>query len=98
MKNITYYSTIISLLFLSSNIYAANIYVDKTLSSNCTSGNYSTSNRNCSGNDGNAYRTIQAAIDAMSPGDHIFMFQDIDTIYHCPAVGNGYCHYTGPLV
>jgi len=73
MKNITYYSTIISLLFLSSNIYAANIYVDKTLSSNCTSGNYSTSNRNCSGNDGNAYRTIQAAIDAMSPGDHIFM-------------------------
>lgn len=42
--------------------YAANIYVDQMLSSDCTSGNYSTVNRACNGSDGNAYNTIQDVI------------------------------------
>jgi hypothetical protein len=60
-------------LFICSDLFAANIYVDSTLGSNCTSGRYSVVNRNCSGSDGNAYNTIQVAINAMSPGDTIYM-------------------------
>lgn len=40
----------------------ATVYVDNTLVSDCTSGNYSTSARNCTGSAGNAYNTINEAI------------------------------------
>lgn len=53
--------------------YGATIYVDQTLGVDCTSGNYSTTNRTCTGSDGNAYITIQAAINAMSVGDTIYI-------------------------
>jgi hypothetical protein len=53
--------------------WAANFYVDKMLASNCISGNYSISNRNCTGTAGNAYTTVQAAVTAMSAGDHIIL-------------------------
>jgi len=49
------------------------IYVDNTLSGNITNGSYSIANRNSSGSAGNAYANIQAAITAMSPGDHIVL-------------------------
>lgn len=52
---------------------AANIYVDGTLGADCTSGNYSTSARTCTGSNGNAYNTIQAAVTAMSGGDDIYL-------------------------
>lgn len=52
---------------------AANIFVDGSLGSNCTSGNYSIANRSCTGSAGNAYATIQAAVNAMSAGDHIII-------------------------
>lgn len=61
------------LLLFSLQSFAANIYVDQTLSSDCTSGNYSVANRVCNGPDGKAYNTIQKAIDTMSVGDSIFM-------------------------
>ncbi len=64
--------TIINLLFC-SNLFAANIYVDKTLSSSCTAGNYSTTNRSCSGSEGNAYKTIQQAVNNMNTSDDIFI-------------------------
>lgn len=64
--------SIINLIFC-SNLFAANIYVDKTLSSNCTTGNYSTENRSCSGSAGNAYDTIQQAVDNMNTSDDIFI-------------------------
>ncbi len=60
-------------LFIFTNVFSADIYVDRTLSSNCTSGNYSITNRNCNGSDGNAYRTIQGSINSMSGGDNIYM-------------------------
>lgn len=60
-------------LFFCSNLFAANIYVDKNLSSNCTANNYSTVTRNCSGSDGNAYNTIQLAVDNMSTSDDIYI-------------------------
>lgn len=58
---------------LSAEAFAKDIYVDMSLSGNITNGTYSISNRNSSGNDGNAYTTIKSAINAMSGGDDIFL-------------------------
>lgn len=64
---------ILAILLIASPLYAANIYVDGTLSSDCPSGNYSTSARNCTGSAGNAYNTVQEAFTAMSGGDDIYI-------------------------
>jgi hypothetical protein len=56
-----------------SKLFAANIYVDKSLTSDCIGNNYSISNHNCSGSDGKAYNTIQKAISAMSGSDDIYI-------------------------
>jgi hypothetical protein len=45
------------------------LYVDNSLASNCTSGNYSVASRSCAGSDGNGYSTFSAAISAMQAGD-----------------------------
>ena len=68
MKTIIY-----TLLFCFFNSFADNIYVDQTLGGNITDGGYSIVNRNDSGSDGDAYTTIQAAINAVSVGDVIYM-------------------------
>ncbi len=74
MKKVSFCMVVLFfVLFFSSYLYAANIYVDKTLSGNITNGTYSTLNRDNSGSDGDAYTTVQAAINAMNPGDHILM-------------------------
>lgn len=70
-------SVVITLITF-SDLLAANIYVDQTLASqtppsDCTAKNYSTTNRSCTGSDGNAYRTIQDAINNMNVGDTIMM-------------------------
>lgn len=57
----------------SNNLFAANIYVDNTLSSDCMSGNYSISNRQCNGSDGVAYNIIQEAVNVVAAGDTIYM-------------------------
>lgn len=61
-------------------VMAADIYVDSTLSANCTSGNYSAANRDCSGSDGDAYNTLQAVVwgtdgtdPAMQVGDTVIL-------------------------
>ena len=59
--------------FIYTASYGAVIFVDKNLSSNCLSGNYSIAGRNCSGADGNAYSTIQSALNSMNGGDDIYM-------------------------
>ena len=41
---------------------AVNLYVDQTLSTDCTIGNYSTTNRACTGTDGATYRVAQDAV------------------------------------
>jgi len=53
--------------------WAANVYIDNTIGSDCTSSNYSVASRNCTGTDGNAYRTIQNGINNASVGDVIYM-------------------------
>ena len=64
---------VLTFLLIGSAGFAADIYVDQTLSQNITDGKYSIENRNNSGSDGNAYTTVQGALDAMNPGDHIYM-------------------------
>ena len=64
--------SIINLLYC-SNIFAANIYVDKNLSANITDKTYSITNRANNGSDGNAYTTIQAAVNAMNGGDTVYL-------------------------
>src|SRR6056297_1037351 len=58
---------------IASTGLAADIYVDQNLTSNITDGSYSIANRDSSGSDGNAYTTVQAAINNMNPGDHIYL-------------------------
>jgi len=57
----------------SSNLYAANIYVDKNLSADITDGTYSIATRDNNGADGKAFTTIQAAVNAMNGGDDIYI-------------------------
>jgi hypothetical protein len=59
--------------FYCSNLLAANIYVDNRLSANITDASYSITNRDNSGSDGKAYKTVQAAVNAMNAGDHIIL-------------------------
>jgi len=47
---------------------ANSIFVDNTLGANITDGSYSIANRNGTGSDGDAYTTIQAAINAVTVG------------------------------
>jgi parallel beta-helix repeat protein len=55
-------------IFITQLVSAANIYVDKNLSSDCIGSNYSIAGRNCSGSDGNAYNTIQKAANISTAG------------------------------
>ena len=81
MRNFTKCLKVIILIFFAyPAAYGATIYVDQTLSSNCLSKNYSISNRTCNGSSGNAYTTIQAALNAMSGGDDVFLR---DGTYNC---------------
>ena len=52
---------------------ATTIYVDGGLASDCLSGQYSIAGRNASGSDGDAYNTIQKAIDVVDPGDVVIV-------------------------
>ena len=45
------------------------IHGDVALAADCTVGNYSIANRDCTGADGNAYNTVAECINALSPGD-----------------------------
>ena len=60
-------------LFMCFDSFAANVYVDSTLSSDITSGCYSIDSRNNNGSDGNAYRTVAAGVSALTPGDTLFL-------------------------
>jgi len=67
------YITLVIMLLSASQLFGAVLYVDRTLGSNITNGTYSIANRNATGNSGNAYTTIQAAVNACSAGDTIYM-------------------------
>lgn len=81
IKNNLFFIAVISIIgyvgFISQeSVFAQtqnNIYVDQNLASDCVSGNYSIANRFCDGSDGNAYNTIQKAVNAVSIGGTIYM-------------------------
>jgi hypothetical protein len=54
-----------------ATVRGVTVYADNLLSTNCTSGNYSIANRNCSGRDGDGYRSLQSAVDTSTGGDII---------------------------
>jgi len=56
-----------------ANSIAETIYVDNALASDCLAGNYSVANRDSSGNDGNAYNTIQEAANVAGSGDTVLI-------------------------
>src|ERR1043166_6390190 len=62
--------TVIVCTALTATALAATLYVDHQLPVNCT-GNYSIAARNCTGSDGNAYRTPASALTASGVGDTI---------------------------
>lgn len=51
---------------------AKTFYLDAQLSQNC-SGNYSTTNRSCSGVDGTAYNNLNDAVNALAGGDTLYV-------------------------
>jgi len=61
-------------LFAAKTGAAASVfYVDGKLPADCASGNYSIANRSCQGTDGNAFRTINAGINAAGAGDTLLV-------------------------
>jgi hypothetical protein len=60
------------LLLLAGNVGAKTFYLDVNLSATC-SGNYSIASRTCSGSDGDAYQTLQGAINALASGDTLYI-------------------------
>lgn len=71
-SNIKYWA-IATFLIVFSSAHAATIYVDQTLTSDCTNGTYSIAFRNCSGSDGDAYNTVQKGVNALRSGDTLYL-------------------------
>ncbi len=65
--------SILFLLKIKTVEAAGTLYADINLSSNCTSGNYSIANRNCTGTNGNAYKMVKDAIAAAAVGDTLLV-------------------------
>lgn len=61
-------------LILSSSASAENYYyADWKLTNDCTTGNYSRTNRTCTGRDGKAYNTVAKAIKQAAAGDTVYV-------------------------
>jgi hypothetical protein len=64
----------ILLSFPSISAFAATYYVDGNLSTDCTAGNYSITNRTCTGSDGNAYNSLRdVAGSFLRAGDTVYI-------------------------
>jgi len=66
-------ATLVLIWFLppQTTALAATIYVDNQIPNDCQ-GTYSIANRDCSGNDGDAYKRPQDAADIVQPGDTVY--------------------------
>src|SRR6266508_4088331 len=67
------FTVFIFILFYTTLINAATIYLDANLSANCTSGNYSIVNRACAGSDGNSFNNLGDAISNLAGGDTLYI-------------------------
>jgi parallel beta-helix repeat protein len=59
-------------LLIGSLLFAQTIYVDPLLPADCA-GIYSVSNRDCSGSDGDAYKTLKSAANAATAGTQVLL-------------------------
>jgi hypothetical protein len=73
---------------------AATIYLDGLLSSNCTAGDYSIANRDCSGSAGNAYKDIAGLKANDGAGDMIWVRGCVDST--TPGCSDAMWKYVGP--
>jgi hypothetical protein len=74
IKKIIFFGMLILMCgLLYSQSSAANIYVDQTLSSDCIANNYSVTNRNCTGSDGNAYSNFRIALTHLASGNDMYL-------------------------
>ena len=66
-------ATLVLIWFLppQTTALAATIYVDNQIPNDCQ-GTYSIANRDCSGNDGDAYKRPQGVADVVQPGDIVY--------------------------
>lgn len=71
MKNLLFLP-ILLLLLHNSQLCAQQIYVDPQLPADCQ-GNYSVSNRDCNGSDGDAYKSLQSAANAATAGTRVLI-------------------------
>lgn len=55
------------------------IFVDNSLAANCAGKTYSMTKRNCTGNDGAAYTTLQKAADVVGPGEYVLVREGVYT-------------------
>lgn len=68
-----YVTALLFALAIAAHGHAATIYIDASMVGDCTSGNYSIANRNCTGSDGRGYNDIAAARAASANGDTIYL-------------------------
>jgi hypothetical protein len=56
-------------LYFPAQVWGKTFYLDGNLSSSCVGSTYSTANRNCSGSDGQGYKTLQEAVTNLAGSD-----------------------------
>lgn len=72
-RNVLVLSSIVACLALSTPALAKVMYADSRLQADITDGRYSVKGRGAGGEDGDAYRTIQSAVNVMKPGDTLLL-------------------------
>jgi len=77
------YPLLILFLLIGAQLFAQTIYVDPLLSANCT-GNYSVTNRDCSGSDGDAYLTLTSAANAATAGTQVLIREGVYNVQLSP--------------
>ena len=76
MRHLKY--IIILILLFTSPVWATNYWIDEELANDCTSSDYDSVDRDCSGSEGHAYNTgaeLQTIFDSydLAPGDNIYV-------------------------
>jgi len=60
-------------VFSAAQVWGKTFYLDGNLSADCSGSTYSIANRNCSGSDGQGYKTLQSAITNLLGGDTLYV-------------------------
>jgi parallel beta-helix repeat protein len=77
------YPILILFLLIGAQSFAQTIYVDPLLSADCV-GNYSVVNRDCSGSDGDAYKTLSSATNVAKAGMQVLIREGVYNVQLSP--------------